>query len=204
MKARRKWVPERDPPPTRRTRAHDWLSLETGHVLEWSQITCGGRHCAALSKTGHVFTWGSDDVGQLGHGRLVAQRLPCLLWLQRDVGTTTFPVDDVRQLGCGHRYSAALTWRGECFVWGQLGKANWRVPTAVEGLSSMVVVHLCATAARPAPVQPSSRPPPPHSAVRAPVRASGLGAPPPLPPPSHAHACAVGRAGRAGRSTCRF
>ena len=96
----------------------------TSHVLEWAEVACGGRHCAAMSKTGHVFTWGSDDAGQCGHGKHVTQRLPCLLWLRRAAGKKYELVDDVRTLGCGHRYTAALTWRGELFLWGQLGAAG--------------------------------------------------------------------------------
>ena len=145
VKPRKKAVAERDPQPTSGTRGLDWMSFETGHVLEWGQVACGGRHCAALSKTGHVFTWGSDDEGQLGHaGKHVAQRLACLLWLQRtdSRGKSREVVQDVRLVGCGHRYSAALTWRGEVFVWGQLGRASWRVPTALEALQRAVVVQM--------------------------------------------------------------
>ena len=145
VKPRKKHVAERDPPPSRRTHGLDWMSFETGHVLEWSQVACGGRHCAALSKTGHVFTWGSDDAGQLGHGgKMVTQRLACLLWLHRtdSRGKPGPVVQDVRLVGCGHRYTAALTWRGEVFVWGQLGSASWRVPKVLVALQRAVVVQL--------------------------------------------------------------
>ena len=145
VKPRKKAVAERDPPPSRRTHGLDWMSFETGHVLEWSQVACGGRHSAALSKTGHVFTWGSDDAGQLGHGgKMITQRLACLLWLHRtdSRGKPGPVVQDVRLVGCGHRYTAALTWRGEVFVWGQLGSASWRVPTVLAALQRAVVVQL--------------------------------------------------------------
>lgn len=51
-------------------------------------------------------------------------------------------VEDVRIVGCGHRYTAALTWRGEVFVWGQLGGKSWRVPTMIEALARAVVVQM--------------------------------------------------------------
>ena len=138
----RKCLPGRDEPPLRRRHLTDWLSLESGHVLEWSSISCGGRHTTAISKTGHCFTWGSDDDGQLGHGRLVTQRLPALLWLERGEGKASELVSDVRLMGCGHKYTAALTWVGEVFVWGQLGTASWRVPTFVAGMGKAVVVSI--------------------------------------------------------------
>ena len=41
---------------------------------------------------------------------MVTQRLPCLLWLHRKGhrGRPGPVVEDVRLVGCGHRYSAAL------------------------------------------------------------------------------------------------
>ena len=75
---------------------------------------------------------------------MVTQRLPCLLWLHRKGhrGRPGPVVEDVRLVGCGHRYTAALTWRGEVFVWGQLGGKSWRVPTVLEALRRAVVVQL--------------------------------------------------------------
>lgn len=35
------------------------------------QVSCGFSHCMALTKYGRVFTWGSNDCGQLGIGKHV-------------------------------------------------------------------------------------------------------------------------------------
>lgn len=125
----------------------DWLSAETGHALEWAGIACGSRHCAALTLAGQVYTWGSDDAGQLGHGGTgVMQRLPCLLTTlirsnplaSGGAGRSRrggIPIDDVRQLSCGRQFTAALAWSGEVWVWGTLGGRLLRKPAVVESLA---------------------------------------------------------------------
>ena len=61
---------------------------------------------------------------------------------ERGEGKASELVSDVRLMGCGHKYTAALTWVGEVFVWGQLGTASWRVPTFVAGMGKAVVVSI--------------------------------------------------------------
>ena len=36
--------------------------------VEWTHVSCGVGHSAALTKEGEVYTWGSNNGGQLGHG----------------------------------------------------------------------------------------------------------------------------------------
>ena len=39
-------------------------------------IAAGGRHCAAVSSTGELFTWGDGRMGQLGHGDTQSRLMP--------------------------------------------------------------------------------------------------------------------------------
>lgn len=56
-------------------------------------IACGGTFSAVLLDTGHVFTWGDSEFGQLGHGSFVDRialprkvcRFVCVVYTFRDV-----------------------------------------------------------------------------------------------------------------------
>ena len=50
-----------------------------GYPLDWRAVACGGRHCMGVTSTLQLYTWGSDEHGQLGHGikaRHAAPRVP--------------------------------------------------------------------------------------------------------------------------------
>ena len=75
------------------------------------------------------------------------QRLPCLLTsLVRDDPATRkrekIPINDVRELGCGRRFTAALTWGGEVWVWGELGGKRLNKPTVIERLLDATIVRI--------------------------------------------------------------
>ncbi|XP_015840693.1 probable E3 ubiquitin-protein ligase HERC4 isoform X2 [Tribolium castaneum] len=74
-------------------------------------VACGEMHSLALSRWGEVFSWGSDNYGQLGHqlgGTL--QIVPKLI--------KSLAKYQVVQIAAGQRHSVALTNAGEIFVWG--------------------------------------------------------------------------------------
>ena len=112
-------------------------------------VAGGGRHSASCTRSGHVFTWGDDTQRQLGHGYGVSQRMPALLTtimrtqrVARRFGWNELVkvrVDDVRDVGCGHDFTAALTWSGEVYVWGKLGGKTFRLQTLVERLRGAAV-----------------------------------------------------------------
>ena len=52
------------------------------------------------------------------------------------------PVLDVRGLGAGRRFSAAITWAGEVWVWGELGGRVLPKPLLLERLESATVVAI--------------------------------------------------------------
>ncbi|XP_053128422.1 RCC1 domain-containing protein 1 isoform X3 [Hemicordylus capensis] len=41
--------------------------LDMPHMAEVSKVSCGSRHTAALTRAGHLYTWGWGKYGQLGH-----------------------------------------------------------------------------------------------------------------------------------------
>eukprot|EP00960_Hanusia_phi_P005885 170344-Hanusia_phi.AAC.4 len=86
-------------------------------------VALGVSHCAALSREGHVYTWGCGDYGKLGHGGLwdVAQpRLVQALQRRRSI-----------QIACGANHTLALTDNSMLWTWGdgrfgQLGHGNFQ------------------------------------------------------------------------------
>ena len=97
-----------------------------------------------------MYTWGSDAASQLGHGLRVRQRIPThLSTLARPAygrggqpTKRTLPVLDVRGLGCGHRFSAAVTWSGEVWIWGELGGHTAPTPRQLERMHQATVVGI--------------------------------------------------------------
>uniref|UniRef100_A0A2K5UID2 RCC1 like n=1 Tax=Macaca fascicularis TaxID=9541 RepID=A0A2K5UID2_MACFA len=81
------------------------------------QAACGGTGCAVLNGEGHVFVWG---YGILGKGpnlveSAVPEMIPPTLF-----GLTEFnPEVQVSRIRCGLSHFAALTNKGELFVWGK-------------------------------------------------------------------------------------
>ena len=85
------------------------LDTITDGKLQWIQIDCGGWHTAALTKDGEVFTWGDNELGQLGHGDTDERTIP----------TKVASLDGIFiiQISCGEWYTAALTDKGEILTW---------------------------------------------------------------------------------------
>ncbi|KAF8822073.1 regulator of chromosome condensation (RCC1) repeat-containing protein [Cardiosporidium cionae] len=105
------------------------------------EISCGSTYSALLTEDGKLYTWGSDEYGQLGHGkqsrRLNSPKLVRGLSSHR-----------IASISCGEFHMAAISREGEVFVWGygrdgQCGHgdlADISLPKKVESLK-----HLRAT-----------------------------------------------------------
>ena len=71
-------------------------------------VSAGGLHTLALSRNGHVFSWGCNDEKALGHSA------------QEFTVSRVHGLDEecVVQITCGDSISAALTAEGKIFTWG--------------------------------------------------------------------------------------
>ncbi len=87
-----------------------------------------------LSNKGEVFTWGGGQLGQLGHGDFLRQNLPLKI--------ANLVEENIVQISCGKRHSAALTSHGRLYTWGsneygQLGRqANVTMGLYLKGSGS--------------------------------------------------------------------
>lgn len=74
-------------------------------ALEAQTVSLGSGFGAALDAQGHIWTWGSNTVGELGHGDSSIRLVPCPVMTLQD--------RSVRLLACGYGFSIAV---GESFV----------------------------------------------------------------------------------------
>ena len=108
------------------------------------KVACGAFHNLALTASGHVYSWGINDYGQLGNGTTSNSTVPILI----DEGLYGLKISDV---AAGGWHSLAITEEGEVYVWGRgeygrlglgdkAGASKLR-PTKVEGLEGHRVVE---------------------------------------------------------------
>eukprot|EP00897_Mesotaenium_endlicherianum_P002478 jgi/Mesen1/2258/ME000153S01485 len=92
-------------------------------------MACGLQHTAAVGADGSLFTWGSNEYGQLGDGSEDDRREPCRV--------TTLKDEHVKAVACGAHCTAAITRQrsassgsteavadGRLWVWGQNQGSN--------------------------------------------------------------------------------
>ncbi|XP_012888640.1 PREDICTED: Williams-Beuren syndrome chromosomal region 16 protein [Dipodomys ordii] len=92
-------------------------NLPFSKVGRVKQAACGGTGCAVLNEEGQVFVWGYGILGK-GPG-LVETALPEMIPPSLFGATDFTPDVQVARLRCGLSHFAAITDRGELFVWGK-------------------------------------------------------------------------------------
>ncbi|KAF8676200.1 hypothetical protein HU200_047071 [Digitaria exilis] len=98
------------------------------------QLACGQNLTVALATSGHVYTMGSADNGQLGNPKSDGKQ-PCLV-------KDKLANELVEEISCGASHVAVLTSRSEVYTWGmgangRLGHGDVndkKTPTIVEAL----------------------------------------------------------------------
>ncbi|KAK7901813.1 hypothetical protein WMY93_018582 [Mugilogobius chulae] len=112
--------------------------------VQIAQVACGYRHSHALSKGGHIFSWGQNRYGQLGLG-INGQSISSPQIVQSLQGIP------FAQITAGGAHSFARTFSGAVFGWGcnkfgQLGlnDTNDRCfPALLKSLRSQRVIYIC-------------------------------------------------------------
>ena len=78
-------------------------------------VACGWDHCMAVTKDGHLFTWGGNPSGALGNGSTSESRIPTRV--------TLGGLEAERVVACdgGQNHTVAVTDKGEIWSWGASG-----------------------------------------------------------------------------------
>ena len=120
-----------------------------GHVRIISSAS-GDHHTLVVAVDGTVFSWGDNNVGELGTGNRLPSDVPVLVYVDADMGQ----LRNVRSVAATCYASCAVTFTGELFTWGTgppLGQggcvpSEWGTgqnfflfPTRVEALRHVVV-----------------------------------------------------------------
>ncbi|OTF82930.1 RCC1 domain containing protein [Euroglyphus maynei] len=107
--------------------------LQRENIVE---IACGQHHSVALSRSGHLFTWGHNAYGQLGIG----ERLN-----YRNIPTKVIDGDNfiIKQVTCGQNHVLAVSVDGQLLgfgsnYYGQLGTGSRRNEFAPVPLCSVI------------------------------------------------------------------
>jgi hypothetical protein len=93
----------------------------------WRVPACGERHTGCITSDGAVLTWGRGDWGRLGHGAPPTDAL-------RPRHVRALSSELITGLALGHAHSAAVTQKGELWVWGTGAQGSpswpWSLPGA--------------------------------------------------------------------------
>jgi len=86
----------------------------------WKQVSAGSIHTVAVQADGTLWTWGRNNLGQLGDSTQTDRSIP----IQTIVGGTNW-----NQVACGGNFTSAITKDGTLWtwgdnVWGQLGDSS--------------------------------------------------------------------------------
>jgi alpha-tubulin suppressor-like RCC1 family protein len=119
------------------------VSLPTGTIV--TAIAGGGVHSLALTSSGQVLAWGSNNDGQLGNGTTTTTGCSCIptpVQVSLPSGTT------VTAIAGGGSHSLALTSSGQVLAWGlnndgQLGNGtttNSSTPIVVSAFPAAVAI----------------------------------------------------------------
>ncbi|XP_072988298.1 ultraviolet-B receptor UVR8 [Typha latifolia] len=96
-----------------------------GENMRWLDIACGREHTAAVASDGSLFTWGSNDFGQLGDGTEESTKQPKKV--------TLLQTEFVKSVSCGAHCTAAIAEprendgalsKSRLWVWGQNQGSN--------------------------------------------------------------------------------
>ena len=76
---------------------------------DWKQVACGNHHVAAIKTDGSLWTWGSNEFGQLGDNTITTRSIP----------VTTFAGGNTwKSVAGGEGHTAAIKTDGSLWIWG--------------------------------------------------------------------------------------
>jgi alpha-tubulin suppressor-like RCC1 family protein len=81
---------------------------------EITSIVLGPTHSAAITSDGRIFTWGKNDLGQLGDGTQINKKIPTDITAKFNLEAE----ERIISVVLGYSHSAAISSTGRVFTWG--------------------------------------------------------------------------------------
>lgn len=85
-----------------------WTVTQVGTANDWLTVSAGNRFSLAIKTNGTLWSWGLNNVGQLGISNLINQNLPV------QVGTAS----NWLKIDAGNQHSLAIDTTGFVYAWG--------------------------------------------------------------------------------------
>lgn len=86
-----------------------------GGITNWKFVSCGCDSMAAITEDGTLWTWGSNNVGQLGDGTTTNRSSPVTT---AGGGTTWAEVSILNEVGTTNTFVTAIKTNGALWLWG--------------------------------------------------------------------------------------
>lgn len=86
-----------------------------GDITNWKQISAAYTHSLGITETGIAYSWGRNDLGQLGDGTIDNKSSPI---------TVIGGITNWKQVSAGRRFSLGVTENGIAYGWGANNNAN--------------------------------------------------------------------------------
>lgn len=83
-----------------------------------TQLVCGFDFTTALTNQGQLYTWGSNQYGQLGRGDRDPRKIPERV-TQLEEQTSGMTLPKITKVGCGVHHMGAISENGELMMWGR-------------------------------------------------------------------------------------
>ncbi|KAL6419871.1 hypothetical protein ACFW04_011130 [Cataglyphis niger] len=95
------------------------------------KIVCGSAHTLALTRSGTIYSWGRNNMGQLGHGTKTEKEvMSTLISSFSNVILKVIGIEKVLDIAARHNGSLAVNKNGCVYIWGQCFNKEITVPTA--------------------------------------------------------------------------
>lgn len=99
--------------------------------VNWTQVSCGSNHSAAIKSDGTLWVWGDNSAGQIGDNTVVAKSSP----IQTIAGGINWSI-----VSCGAQNTGAIKTDGTLWAWGTGSFGKLGDGTAVSKSSPIQVI----------------------------------------------------------------
>jgi alpha-tubulin suppressor-like RCC1 family protein len=106
-----------------------WTVTQVGTANDWLTVSAGNRFSLAIKTNGTLWSWGLNNVGQLGISNLIDQNLPV------QVGTAS----NWLKIDAGNQHSLAIDTTGFIYAWGDNTFGQFGNGTNTSSLSPIMV-----------------------------------------------------------------